>query len=289
MKNLIHAITLLFALSAGAQVKVGPKGVYSTGEFPAITPEWFKSNIRNVKSLADRDAIPDNFRDTGLIVYVWDSLAHYTLKTGKTNADWVKLYADGIPGAKGDKGDPGPQGIQGVKGDKGDKGDPGPSGSSIKVLGSLANTGLLPAESEIGDSYVINDSLWVSNGTSFTNAGMFRGPQGATGPAGAGIEPGDKGDINVSTLSSWIIKNSTITTAKLADGIDVSKLASGEVTNTIFNYLKNVNGDIQTQFNNKVPTSRTITINGVTQSLSNNVSFTVSSDGGASGELITID
>jgi hypothetical protein len=49
---------------------------------------------------------------------------------------------------------------------------------------------------------------------------------------------------------SAIVKDSSITNAKVATGIDAAKISTGVVSNTEFNYLDGLTSDIQTQFNN---------------------------------------
>lgn len=96
----------------------------------------------------------------------------------------------GGTGPKGDKGDTGNTGPQGATGDTGPTGPQGPvgaAGASVRLLGSVATVGALPASGNAtGDSYVVeaDGDLWTWNGSTWTDAGQIVGPQGPTGPTG---------------------------------------------------------------------------------------------------------
>ena len=84
---------------------------------------------------------------------------------------------------------PGPTGPSGPVGFTGPTGPTGPSGrdgSGVTILGTLANTGLLPSSGNtIGDAYVISGNLHVWDGSAWQNVGPIVGPTGPTGPTGA--------------------------------------------------------------------------------------------------------
>lgn len=83
-------------------------------------------------------------------------------------------------------GPQGPQGIQGIQG------IPGQDGTSVTILGTVANTGLLPTSGNtIGDGYLISGDLYVWDGSAWNNVGNIQGPQGVQGPQG---EQGPQGD-----------------------------------------------------------------------------------------------
>jgi hypothetical protein len=82
-------------------------------------------------------------------------------------------------------GPTGPTGSIGFDGPTGPTGAPGLDGSGVTILGTLANTGLLPTSGNtIGDAYVIGDDLHVWAGTAWQNIGPIRGPTGPTGATG---------------------------------------------------------------------------------------------------------
>ena len=112
-------------------------------------------------------------------------------------------------------------GAQGKKGDKGDIGNPGPSayqvavaegfegtqqewlaslqgetGAGLNILGTLANTGELPASGDPGDAYLIDGDLHVWDGSGWENVGSIQGPKGDKGDAG------DAATIAVGTVST---------------------------------------------------------------------------------------
>ncbi len=82
-------------------------------------------------------------------------------------------------------------------------------------------------------------------------------------------------DDNTPSISASIL-DSGITNSMLFGSIDATKIGSGSVDNTEFSYLDGVNSGIQPQLDLKVPTSRTITINGTSFDLSQDRSYTVS-------------
>lgn len=65
----------------------------------------------------------------------------------------------------------------------------GPDGQTtyaVRVLGTVANSGALPASPAVGDGWIANDTghLWVWNGTAWVDCGSVRGTAGAQGPQG---------------------------------------------------------------------------------------------------------
>lgn len=99
----------------------------------------------------------------------------------------------GAVGSQGATGAAGPQGNPGTAGNTGATGATGPQGAdgtSVTIAGSVANAAALPTglgPSDAGDGYLTNDDghLHVWGGSSWTDVGEVRGPQGATGPTGS--------------------------------------------------------------------------------------------------------
>ena len=82
-------------------------------------------------------------------------------------------------------GPTGPTGSTGFTGPTGPTGPAGVDGSGISILGTLANTGLLPDPGvEINDAYLIDGDLYIWDGTDWNNVGQIQGPTGPTGPTG---------------------------------------------------------------------------------------------------------
>ncbi|QDF18816.1 hypothetical protein SEA_SCENTAE_97 [Gordonia phage SCentae] len=129
----------------------------------------------------------------------------------------------GIQGAKGDRGETGLQGLQGLQGPKGDKGDRGdkgdtgdtglpgpegqrgPAGTSVTIVDDVPTPAELPTDltaDDAGIGYVTqNDGhLWVWGGSSWTDVGPIRGPEGPQGPKGDPGSQGPKGDTGATGL-----------------------------------------------------------------------------------------
>ena len=163
-----------------------------------------------------------NFGDA----YIVDGSYYYWTENGWANAGSIKgekgdtgdtgVKGDtGAKGSKGDKGDTGAtgqKGEQGPKGDTGDagsigdtgpagpKGDTGATGTGITIKGSYNSYEELIAEHPTGndgDSYLVNGSLYVWNGTTWENVGNIKGDKGDTGETGAKGDTGTKGDTGV--------------------------------------------------------------------------------------------
>lgn len=94
MKRLLTILFLSFIVNYSfAQVKVNSEGdIIPTGIYPAVKSNNLKGTIHQFKSIEDRNALPANFRDTGMIAYVRDSAKYYYLYNGITNADWRDLF-----------------------------------------------------------------------------------------------------------------------------------------------------------------------------------------------------
>ncbi len=92
----ILIILLLFSIIASAQVKVGADGaIHATGAYPSAVERELKGYVLSVKGLAERNAIPSNFRDTGMIILVRDSSYLYSLVGGIANSNWQLFSSAG--------------------------------------------------------------------------------------------------------------------------------------------------------------------------------------------------
>jgi hypothetical protein len=89
---IIILLFVIFSLELNAQVKIGSDGaMHPTGNYPVALQKELKAFALSYQTLAQRDAIPANFRDTGMLVTVRDSNAIYTLVGGITNSNWVQI------------------------------------------------------------------------------------------------------------------------------------------------------------------------------------------------------
>ena len=183
----------------GIQGEAGPQGLKGdTGDAGADgTSVKLKGAVPTIGDLPAGAAEGDLYvvSSTG-DGHVWDG------------AVWVNVGA--IQGPKGDtgeagpqgiQGEVGPQGIQGVQGLQGPQGVPGVDGSdgadgtSVKLKGSVATVGDLPAGAAEGDLYVVvatgDGHVW--GGAEWANVGPIRGPKGDTGDVGPQGEIGLQG------------------------------------------------------------------------------------------------
>lgn len=114
----------------------------------------------------------------------------------------VGTVTTGAPGTAVDvaiTGTPGNQVISVTipRGDTGATGPKGDTGAGLILLGSLANSGLLPLTGNLGDGYLISGNMWVWDGVAWTNAGNIQGPAGPTGPTGPQGPQGIQGDTGL--------------------------------------------------------------------------------------------
>lgn len=68
---------------------VAPSSTADT--YPVTNPEYGLGGFRTVLTTTQRDAIPDQRRQEGMLVYVMSDQKIYLLTAGKTNSDWVEL------------------------------------------------------------------------------------------------------------------------------------------------------------------------------------------------------
>ncbi len=128
---------------------------------------------------------------------------------GKTPAQ----LAAAATGSRGPAGSQGPAGPQGSKGDRGATGSQGPAGQAgpkgdvgagLKIVGTVATVGDLPATGTTGDAYLVAGDLHVWTGSAWTNAGPVKGPKGDkgdTGAAGAAGPPGPPGAAGAAAVA----------------------------------------------------------------------------------------
>lgn len=96
MKKLISILSLLIIANISfGQVKVDVSGdIIPTGNYPAIKGLNVKGTLHSFQTIAQRDALPANYRDTGMLAYVVDSLKYYSLIGGIDNTKW-QVFASG--------------------------------------------------------------------------------------------------------------------------------------------------------------------------------------------------
>ncbi len=98
MKKILY-ILLLISGAATAQVKVGADGaIHPTGNYPATSLREARAYALSVQSITDRNNIPTNYRDTGLLILVRNDSSIYSLVGGITNSDWQLVLSGGSGG-----------------------------------------------------------------------------------------------------------------------------------------------------------------------------------------------
>lgn len=90
MKKIFLYISFLFvATSTFAQVKVGSEGnIIATGNYPVAKSSDIKGGVHFFQTIVDRNNLPANFRDTGMIAYVNENNTYYVLIGGIANSNW---------------------------------------------------------------------------------------------------------------------------------------------------------------------------------------------------------
>lgn len=109
--------------------------------------------------------------------------------------------ASGETGATGAAGKQGATGAQGAAGPQGSQGPKGDVGAGLKVVGTVATPGDLPATGTTGDGYLVAGVLYVWTGSAWTNAGPVQGPKGDTGAAGPVGPAGPAGPAGTAAVS----------------------------------------------------------------------------------------
>jgi hypothetical protein len=180
--NRIIVIILLFISSFSyGQGKIGVQGdLVPTGSYPIVKQKNLKGNIFPVPNIAARNAIPANFRDTGMIVVTYDTYSYYSLQGGVLDANWVLLFT-GTPSGSLDTTtyNTGIANIGRVK-KIADSLDAKRSTDSSNVFLRNQFLAIQTAEAYISGrmraGYFIGDSL--VNPTSVSNSSLYMGPTG---------------------------------------------------------------------------------------------------------------
>jgi hypothetical protein len=87
----------------------------------------------------------------------------------------------------------------GPTGNTGATGPTGPQGTSINVIGTVADTGSLPATGATNDAYIVtaDGDLYIWDGAAWTSVGQIVGPQGPTGSQGVTGATGPEGEATL--------------------------------------------------------------------------------------------
>ena len=179
----------------------------------------------------------------------------------------------GPAGADGATGPQGPAGPAGADGATGPQGPPGPNGSislltDVDLPNALADGQVLQYNSS--NTQFENQSLSSAgiseightHAASDINSGQLSVTQGGTGADLSAT--GGTGQVLKQSTSGGSITVGALSAGEMPSGIDASKVSSGSVSNTEFDYLDGVTNPIQTQLDNKASTSHTHDASDVT-------------------------
>lgn len=89
--------------------KIAPTSEIDT--YPVTDPQYGLGGLRSVGSTADRNAIPQERREEGMMVYVRDTDAFYALIGGTADTNWILFTPSGL----GPQGPTGPTGSPGTE------------------------------------------------------------------------------------------------------------------------------------------------------------------------------
>lgn len=97
MKKILFILSLFIINNVSfAQVKVGSEGnIIPTGIYPALKSADLKGSIHPFQTIIQRNDLPANYRDTGMIAYVGDSTKYYSLIGGIANSNWQEFSGGG--------------------------------------------------------------------------------------------------------------------------------------------------------------------------------------------------
>ena len=150
---------------------------------------WLSAAANNgYMVITNGDTLADIFTHIFAVSTVSPQTGYYTLGVSYLSGTYpstssnvtIMFSAAGPSGPSGPSGPPG-----GPQGPQGPTGATGSTGAGITVKAIISNVGSLPGSGNvIGDAYILssNNTLWVYNGTNFTNTGPIVGPTGPTGP-----------------------------------------------------------------------------------------------------------
>ncbi len=91
MKKILFILSLLIVanISFGQGKILAPGNVGPTGNYPIVVSKDIKGTVHFFLTIAQRNALPANYRDTGMIAYVADSTKFYYLQNGIDNSYWT--------------------------------------------------------------------------------------------------------------------------------------------------------------------------------------------------------
>lgn len=70
---------------------IAPSSVQDT--YPVTDPKYGLGGLRTVADLVERDSLPTDRRQVGMLVYVTDQAKHYILLNGISNTNWTELQS----------------------------------------------------------------------------------------------------------------------------------------------------------------------------------------------------
>jgi hypothetical protein len=125
---------------------------------------------------------------------------------------------------------------------KGPIGKDGPPGEGLHVLGAFDTTAELPVSAEVGDAYIVDQSLWVWGANlQWNDTGIIVGPEGPPG-VNALVNIDADEPINPAPGVFWLDPNTTIEFANLYE-----LAQSTGFTGTLEQYIESIQGETGAQ------------------------------------------
>jgi len=128
------------------------------------------------------------------------------------------LAENGVAGPQGIQGEQGPQGEQGIQGVQGE------TGLGLNIKGEKGDPADLPDNPDVGDTWVINGSFYIWDGSDWVIITSIQGPQGIQGEPGPMPDTSQFMRVPVYSANSTNISNTIGGTTTVGSSINLGQL-----------------------------------------------------------------